>query len=239
MFIANLSLLLHRKIQKKSLSEIARKQSPSYSKKMKNFFEYEFIDISIETAYKLPDNYGVFACEDNPLFTEPVTPLTEKDSNGIPMGDSIKDIEQREIIILDFFERWSATNPERKVYNEKLGEFIYVRAISIIEAKEHSAKSYRSTRAIMIIDEVLQNASPIRRVPKKTGNRNQKEFEYMLVMVYKHPEIGAVKLTVGVRQNSRKIQYGLTALRPDQQLTSNQNNIISSDKKQKKRKPRK
>lgn len=206
---------------------------------MKNFFEYEFIDISIEAAYELPNNYGVFASEDNPAFIEPATPLIETDNNGIPMGDSIEEIEQREIIIHDFFESWSASNPERKVYNEKLGEFIYIRAISIIEAKEHSAKSYKSTRAIMIIDEILKNASPIRRVPKKTDNKNQKEFEYMLVMVYKHPEIGTVKLTVGVRQNLRKIQYGLTALRPDQQLISEQNNIKSSDRKQKKRKPHK
>lgn len=206
---------------------------------MKNFFEYEFIDISIEAAYELPNDYGVFACEDTPSSIESVTPLMETDDNGIPIGDSIEEIEQREILILDFFESWSASNPERKVYNEKLGEFIYVRAISIIEAKEHSAKSYKSTRAIMIIDEILKNASPIRRVPKKTGNKNQKEFEYMLVMVYKHPEIGTVKLTVGVRQNLKKIQYGLTTLRPGQQLISEQNNIPSSDKKQKKRKPRK
>lgn len=61
----------------------------------------------------------------------------------------------------------------------------------------------------------------------------------MLVMVYKHPEIGTVKLTVGVRQNSQKIQYGLTALRPEQQLISDKNNINSSGNKQKKHKPHK
>lgn len=207
---------------------------------MENSLEYEFIDISIEATYELSDNHGVFACEDNPLFikdSEPIPPHIEKDFNGIPMGDSIEEIEQRETIILNFFETWSASNPERKVYNERLGEYIYIRAISIIEAKEHSAKSYKSTRAIMIIDEILKNASPIRRVPKKTGNKNQKQFEYMLVMVYKHPEIGTIKLTVGVRQNSQKIQYGLTALRPDQQLISDQNKINSSGKKQKRCKP--
>lgn len=153
------------------------------------------------------------------------------------MGNSKEEIEQREIIINDFFENWSSSNPERKVFNERLGEYIYVRAISIIEAKEHSSKSYKSTRAIMIIDEILKNASPIRRVPKKAGNRNQKEFEYMLVMVYKHIEIGTIKLTVGVKQNSRKIQYGLTALRPGQPLINGNDSSNSSENK--KRKPHK
>lgn len=84
---------------------------------------------------------------------------------------------------------------------------------------EHSSKSYKSTKAIMIIDEVLKNASPIRRMPKKSDNKNQKGFEYMLLMIYKHNDIGTVKLTIGVRKNTQKVQYGLTALRPGQSLT--------------------
>ena len=181
-------------------------------------FEYELIDISFDQGYELPED-GVMWCvsEDAPSRNDEHKSI-EYDTDGIPMGNSIPEIEQREVIIRDFFEKWSTSNNERRIFNDVLQEYIYVRAVSVIEAKEHSAKSYKSTRAIMIIDEVLKNASPIRRVPKKTDNKNQKNFAYMLVMIYKHQDIGTIKLTVGVRQNTKKIQYGLTALRPGQPL---------------------
>ena len=200
-------------------------------------FEYELIDISFEQGYELPED-GVMWCvsEDAPSRNDEHKSI-EYDADGIPMGNSIPEIEQREVIIRDFFEKWSTSNNERRIFNDVLQEYIYVRAVSVIEAKEHSAKSYKSTRAIMIIDEVLKNASPIRRVPKKTDNKNQKDFAYMLVMIYKHQDIGTIKLTVGVRQNTKKIQYGLTALRPGQPLIDE--SINKTVKKTKKRNPRK
>ena len=199
-------------------------------------FEYELIDISFEQGYELPED-GVMWCvsEDAPSRNDEHKSI-EYDADGIPMGNSIPEIEQREVI-RDFFEKWSTSNNERRIFNDVLQEYIYVRAVSVIEAKEHSAKSYKSTRAIMIIDEVLKNASPIRRVPKKTDNKNQKDFAYMLVMIYKHQDIGTIKLTVGVRQNTKKIQYGLTALRPGQPLIDE--SINKTVKKTKKRNPRK
>ena len=152
------------------------------------------------------------------------------------MGNTIPEIEQRATIINKYIEKWSATNNERKIFNNILQEYIFVRAVSVIEAKEHSAKSYKSTRAIMILDEVLKNATPIRRVPKKAGNKNQKDFAYMLVMIYKHADIGTIKLTVGVRSNSMKIQYGLTALRPGQPLIDESStNVTSKTKKRRSR----
>lgn len=200
-------------------------------------FEYELIDISFEQGYELPED-GVMWCvsEDAPSRNDEHKSI-EYDADGITMGNSIPEIEQREVIIRDFFEKWSTSNNERRIFNDVLQEYIYVRAVSVIEAKEHSAKSYKSTRAIMIIDEVLKNASPIRRVLKKTDNKNQKDFAYMLVMIYKHQDIGTIKLTVGVRQNTKKIQYGLTALRPGQPLIDE--SINKTVKKTKKRNPRK
>ena len=162
----------------------------------------------------------------------------EYDADGIPMGQSMEEIRKREAIIDDFLRKWSAANTERKVFNNVMQEYIYVRAISFAEAKEHSAKSYKSTRALMLLDEVLKNASPIKRVPKKSEYKNQKEFVYMLVMIYKHPDIGTIKLTVGVRQNARKIQYGLTALRPGQPLVD-ESAIENKTSKKKKRNPHK
>ena len=130
-------------------------------------------------------------------------------------GNLWKKSEKREAIIGDFFRKWSAQVLKGKIFNEALQEYIYVKGISVIEAKEHSSKSYKSTRAIMILDEVMKNASPIRRVPKKQGHdRNQKMFAYMLVMVYKHEELGTIKLTVGVKIIQTK--YNMVLLHYDQ-----------------------
>ena len=181
-------------------------------------YEYELIDIIFEQDYELQEDEASWCVsEDEPSQKQEPTAI-EYDADGIPMGQSMSEIKERESIIDNFLREWSASNTERKVFNEVMQEYIYVRAISIAEAKEHSAKSYKSTRALMILDEVLKNASPIKRVPKKTEDKNQKEFSYMLVMIYKHTQIGTIKLTVGVKKNTRKIQYGISALKPDEPL---------------------
>jgi hypothetical protein len=177
-------------------------------------YEYELISISFEQSYEQPEEDVVWrVSEDAPSQNNAHTEI-EYDADGIPMGQSMEGIRKREAIIDDFLRKWSAANTERKVFNNVMQEYIYVRAISIAEAKEHSAKSYKSTRALMLLDEVLKNASPIKRVPKKSGDKNQKEFVYMLVMIY----IGTIKLTVGVKKNANKIQYGISALKPDEPL---------------------
>ena len=181
-------------------------------------YEYELISISFEQSYEQPEENVVWrVSEDAPSHNDAHTEI-EYDADGIPMGQSMEEIRKREAIIDDFLRKWSATNTERKVFNNVMQEYIYVRAISFAEAKEHSAKSYKSTRALMLLDEVLKNASPIKRVPKKSGDKNQKEFVYMLVMIYKHQDIGTIKLTVGIKKNANKIQYGISALKPDEPL---------------------
>lgn len=182
---------------------------------------YELINISIELDYELlDDNVPSCVCEDDIVLSEETveTTLMERDSDGIPMGQSMEEIKERETIIDKFLREWSTSNSERKVFNSILNDFIYVRAISIVEAKEHSSKSYKSTRALLHLDEVLEKASPIKRVPKKSDNKNQREFVYFLVMMYKHQEIGTIKLTVGVKKNMNKIQYGISALKPEEPL---------------------
>ena len=184
----------------------------------KEKYEYELISISFEQSYEQPEENVVWrVSEDAPSQNNAHTEI-EYDADGIPMGQSMEEIRKREAIIDDFLRKQSAANTERKVFNNVMQEYIYVRAISFAEAKEHSAKSYKSTRALMLLDEVLKNASPIKRVPKKSEDKNQKEFVYMLVMIYKHQDIGTIKLTVGIKKNANKIQYGISALKPDEPL---------------------
>lgn len=185
-----------------------------------NAFEYELIDIAFEFQYEHFDEETNRVCEEdcNNLDSKKILPI-EYDEKGIPTGQSVQEIKARETIIDNFFRQWSASNTERKILNNVLQEYIYVRAISIIEAKEHSSKSYRSTCALLMLDDILKNATPIKRVPTKPNDKNQQGFEYFIVMLYKHQDIGSIKLTVGVKKRSvMKIQYGISALKPGQPI---------------------
>lgn len=173
--------------------------------------EYELVGFEIELCYQVPEeNTVAFVSEDTLPVQE--SKNIERDENGIPMGQTIEEIKERESLIKDFFKKWGNDNPSQKVYNKALEDYIWVKGISVIEAKEHSAKSYRSTHAVMMIDEVLKNALPVRRIPTKKGNQNQSKFVYMLVMVYRHENIGTIKLTVGVKSDEQRIEYGISAL---------------------------
>lgn len=146
----------------------------------------------------------------------------------------MEEIKLRAKMISEFFHLWSNKNPERKVFNVAINEYIFVKGISVIEAIEHAAKSYKSTISVFALEEVLMNARPIQRVPIKTGNANQAGFEYMIAMCYKMQDVGTVKLTVGVKRkrddlgNQQKIQYGISVLRPEDPFI---NSKINKDRK--------
>lgn len=105
------------------------------------------------------------------------------------------------------------------MFNRCLNEDILVRAISVIEAREHSAKSYLSTLAVVNLDTVLSEAIQAGETKAKQTDKNQRNFDKMLVMEYHSELLGRVKLTVGVRHRTKeKIQYGLTSLPPGKEL---------------------
>ena len=184
-------------------------------------YEYELIDICFLPEYELQEEDAVgLVCEDEPINDADTTQI-EYDADGIPMGKSMEDIRKRQSIIVDFLSRWREANTEGRIMNESLQEYIYFRNVSFSEAKEHSSKSYKSTRAMMIFEEIVKNALPVRRVAVKKNDRNQSSFAYMLVMVYRHQELGTIKLTVGVRLSGQRIQYGITALKPGESLIKN------------------
>lgn len=198
-----------------------------------NTSEYELIEIDIKLCYQITDDACAFVCENvNDKIVE--SQSIERDSQGIPMGQSMQEIKEREIFIKSFLKQWAEDNPDRKIYNNALGDYILIKGISVIEAKEHSAKSYRSTQAILILDEILREALPVRRIPTKKGNKNQSAFAYMLVMVYRHPEIGTIKLTVGVKSNEQHIEYGISALQPGKPLIDDYKSGCTRYKKKRK-----
>lgn len=179
--------------------------------------EYELIGIDIELCYEISEDDCAFVREDAADAIDDSSTI-ERDSQGIPMGQTMPEIKERETIIKSFLKQWADNNLDRKIYNDALQDYIWVKGISVIEAKEHSAKSYRSTQAVMLLDEILKEALPVRRLPIKKSNKNQAQFAYMLVMVYRHADIGTIKLTVGVKSNERHIEYGISALQPGKPL---------------------
>ena len=131
----------------------------------------------------------------------------------IPTGNSREDIQQRELIIRDFYREWKEKNPSQKKYNLSLKEYINIRMVSIVETSEHAAKSYLSTLAVLQLDAILVGAKKISIKNVKPQKKNQKPFEKIIIMEYDLVEIGKIKMTVGVRRRTReKVQYCITAI---------------------------
>ena len=131
----------------------------------------------------------------------------------IPIGNSREDIQQRELIIRDFYREWKEKNPSQKKYNLSLKEYINIRMVSIVETSEHAAKNYLSTLAVLQLDAILVGARKVSIQNVKPNNKNQKPFEKIIIMEYDLVEIGKVKMTVGVRRRTReKVQYCITAI---------------------------
>lgn len=189
--------------------------------------KYELVDLSWILLYNLQEEVNSMAVVSD---TSSVTDSDEQkgnsealqlDEHGIPNGEGKVYTNARRVIISDFYHNWNEQHPEKCVHNLALDDDILVRGISLVEAKEHAAKRYLSTLAVLRLEEVLAKARPVRRLPVKKDNSNQATFDYMLIMVCELEEIGTIKLTVGVRDKKNpleRIQYGISALEPGQKL---------------------
>ena len=131
----------------------------------------------------------------------------------IPEDNSVESIKVRGQIIRDFYREWKEHNPSQRKFNLSLKEYINIRMVSIVETSEHAAKSYLSTLAVLQLDAILVGAKKVSIRKVKVGNKNQKPFEKMMIMVYELNGIGKVKMTVGVRRRTKeKVQYCITAI---------------------------
>jgi hypothetical protein len=135
------------------------------------------------------------------------------DLQQLPQGTSIEEIKQREKFIQNFYAQWISENPEKKIYNIDLKDFIYVRFLSIQETAEQAAKRYASTIAVTYLSDILAFAIVKDISIPKPNNGNQKRFKNMILMEYKKDGLDTVKLTVGVlRGSNNNIQYCITTI---------------------------
>ena len=126
----------------------------------------------------------------------------------IPQGNSREEVKQRDQIIKDFYAGWIAENPEKKMWNEDLQDYILVKYLSITETAEKAARQYESTMAVMRLSELLTKSKKVAEVPPKKGTKNQKPFLKMYIM-----QLDNIKMTVGLQKSTGdKVQYCITAI---------------------------
>ena len=126
----------------------------------------------------------------------------------IPQGNSREEVKLRDRIIKDFYAGWIAENPEKKMWNEDLQDYILVKYLSITETAEKAARQYESTLAVMRLSELLTKSKKVAEVPPKKGTKNQQPFFKMYIM-----QLDNIKMTVGLQKSTGdKVQYCITAL---------------------------
>ena len=126
----------------------------------------------------------------------------------IPTGTRKEDIKVREKIIKNFYAKWISEHPDKKIWNEDLQDYICVKYQSINETYNKAARRHESTLAVFRLTEVLEKVVLKEERQTKPGDKNQKPYSKLLIMLY-----DGIKLTVGVQKSTQeKVQYCLTAL---------------------------
>lgn len=131
----------------------------------------------------------------------------------IPTGSTAEDYKIRVHVIRKFYHFWKLNNPEQRVFNPSLNDYINIRFVSIDETSSKAARSYLSTLAVLQLDVVLVAAKKVGTSKPKPKVANQKGFKSIILMECELVSIGKVKLTVGVQNRSNeKIQYCITSI---------------------------
>ena len=121
----------------------------------------------------------------------------------IPKGNSREDKKARKQIIKDFYAIWNAEHPEKKIWNNALKAYIYVKFLSINETSGKASISYDSTMEVFRLSEIMACATLEKVMPPKRGDNNQKPFSKILVMRHK-----SAMLVVGMQRSTGEyVQY--------------------------------
>ena len=131
----------------------------------------------------------------------------------VPVGDTVEDRRTRHRLIRQFYFYWMGKNKDRRVFNNSLGDYIYIKYISVNETAGHASLRYLSTLAVLQLDAILPNAVLKDSRPVNPKTKNQKGFKRMLIMEHNCPGIGLVRLIVGQKAcDDSKVQYCITAI---------------------------
>jgi len=121
----------------------------------------------------------------------------------IPNGDSKEDKIARKKIIKDFYARWISANPDKRVWNQSLNAFIYVKGRSINETSGQASTTYESTWEVFRLTEILSHATLTKIMTPKRDSVNQKPYSEILIMKQKR-----ALLVVGKQETTGEyVQY--------------------------------
>ncbi|GHV10519.1 hypothetical protein FACS1894162_4930 [Bacteroidia bacterium] len=139
-----------------------------------------------------------------------------------------KSLAQRRIVIkqtyVELLNKLQLTRGKKAVYNDFLGVDVY---IIMRESGQKTSNSgvynWQSTYAVKNLETVIKNAKPMENIPIYTEPKQigkQKDFKYvnMAILWYtfeneKYPYLNfTVKLTLGIKNDGRHIQYSVNKL---------------------------
>jgi len=152
--------------------------------------------------------------QETAIVSEQAGTTMELDKNGIAIGDTNEDKKQRKRFIMDFYKIWETGNPQKRIFNKSLNDFINVRYVSVDETVGHASYKYMSTLAVTFLTEILEKSMQ-KGIPKNANpeRKSQRGFEKIITMEYRKEAFGTIKLTVGVKRGTKeKVQYCVTAI---------------------------
>lgn len=123
----------------------------------------------------------------------------------VPTGKDKDALYARTQLVKSYYRKWINDNPEKRVWNQSLSAYIYVKGQSINETMAKAALTVESTQAIARLTEVLSQAIVISESEPKP-NRNQHIYEKILIM--QTPD--NVRLIVGLQRSCKEfVQYSI------------------------------
>lgn len=175
-----------------------------------SIYEYELLNVIFEIPYELLEDDGTSCMVGEETPTVGASSI-EYDADGIPMGTTHEDVVIRRQIIHEFIQKWRAEHVEdTRIFNEDLKDYVKINQLFLLESVAHAAGHYLSTKAVLRMEEIIRKAKLIGLSKKKEGDKNQKPFQHMAVMLYKCTELGNVKMVVGIRLRTlEKVQYSV------------------------------
>lgn len=115
----------------------------------------------------------------------------------IPRGTGREEARSRKRIIRDYFAKWIAEHPGKKVWNASLKSYIVVKYQSINETMGQASITFESTAAVFFLTEVLTKAVVTKRKVAKKNDKNQRPYDYMVFLDYK-----GIRLIVGHQKST-------------------------------------
>ena len=111
---------------------------------------------------------------------------------------------------------WVESRPEPKMWNNSLRSHIYVTGRTLREIPYWGSKRKESTTAICEhLNEILRFA--VKKAEVQPHSNSSRKFQKLIILERKIEGLGVAKLTVGLNQEGKLVQYCITV--PPEEIT--------------------